>query len=153
VRTCIARLRRSTDPDTNGGGTMRNASSVPEFISRPALIAALREELLRRAGEMSICKLAARTGILCKGFRRYSDAELRERYGWIAKKNPDADRGDLEEIADRWQLARQEVVGALTSCDVQQLEHDTCGGWDDFADDELARFLRELTGRTVVVRH
>jgi hypothetical protein len=130
---------------------MTNAQKTPDFVSRPALIVALREELTRRAGETSICKLAAETGIFCKGFRRYSDAELKERYGWISKKNPDAPRKELEEVADRWQLARQDVVGALTSCDVQQLEHDACGGWDDFADDELARFLRELTGRDVVV--
>lgn len=132
---------------------MTNAQISPEYISRPALIAALREELTRRAGEMSICKLAAQSGIFCKGFRRYSDAELRERYGWISKKNPDMPRAELEEVADRWQLARQDVLGAMTSCDVQQLEHDACGGWDDFRDDQLAGFLRELTGRNVVVAH
>lgn len=120
-----------------------------QFISRSDLIVALRDELSRRAGDMSICKLAAQTGIFCKGFRRYSDAELKERYGWISKKNPDAPRGELEDLADRWQLAREEVLGAKTSCDVQQLEHDTCGGWDDFSDEDLAKFLRELTGRTV----
>lgn len=124
----------------------------PEFISRPTLIVALRDELSRRAnGEMSICKLAAKTGVFCKGFRRYSDEELKERYGWIAEKNPDASRGELEEIADRWQMARQDVLGAKTSCDVQQLEHDACGGWDDFSNEDLAGFLRELTGRTVAV--
>jgi hypothetical protein len=131
--------------------TMANSQTKSELISRPALIAALREELLRRAGEMSICKLAAKTGILCKGFRRYSDEELRTRYGWIATKNADASREELEEIADRWQLARQDVLGAMTSCDVQQLEHDACGGWDDFTDEQLAVFLRQLTGRNVTV--
>jgi len=132
---------------------MRHAQTNPEILSRPTLIAALRDELTRRAGEMSICRLAAQSGIFCKGFRRYSDAELKERYAWIAKKNPDVPRAELEDLADRWQLARQDVVGALTSCDVQQLEHDACGGWDDFADEDLARFLRELTGRDVVVVH
>lgn len=132
---------------------MTNAQGNPELISRPALIAALRDELTRRAGETSICRLAAQTGIFCKGFRRYSDAEMKERYGWISKKNPDVPREELEEIADRWQLARQDVLGAPSSCDVQQLEHDACGGWDDFGDDQLARFLRELTGRQVVVLH
>jgi len=114
--------------------------------TRSEIIVALRDELGRRAGEMSICKLAAQTGVFCKGFRRYSDDELKGRYGWIAKKNPDASREELEDVADRWQLARQDVLGALTSCDAQQLEHDTCGGWDDFTDDQLAGFLRELTG-------
>ncbi|HET7437098.1 MAG TPA: hypothetical protein VFN10_20475 [Thermoanaerobaculia bacterium] len=132
---------------------MNNAQSSPETISRPALIAALRDELTRRAGDMSICKLAAQTGIFCKGFRRSSEAELKERYDWIARKNPGMSREELESIADRWQLARQDVLNAESSCDVQQREHDSCGGWDDFGDDQLARFLRELTGRNVVVSH
>jgi len=131
---------------------MTDPQNQPDYISRPTLIRVLREELSRRAnGEMSICRLAAQTGIFCKGFRRFTDDELRERFGWIAKKNPDAPREVLEEVADRWQLARQDVLGATTSCDVQQLEHDACGGWDDFSDADLARFLRELTGRTVEV--
>lgn len=131
---------------------MTEAQIKPEFISRPTLIVALREELNRRAnGEMSICKLASQTGVFCKGFRRYSNDELKEKYGWIVDRNPDASRGELEEIADRWQLARQDVLGATTSCDVQQLEHDSCGGWDDFSNEDLARFLRELTGRNVSV--
>lgn len=139
-----------TKPQTNPQKT--SIATKPDYIARPALIVALREELSRRArGEMSICRLAAETGIFCKGFRRYTDDQLRERYGWISKKNPDAPRAELEAIADRWQLARQDVVGGLTSCDVQQLEHDACGGWDDFSNDDLARFLLELTGRKVEV--
>ncbi len=131
---------------------MTDPQIQPELIARPTLIAALREELSRRAnGEMSICKLAAQTGVFCKGFRRFSDDELKERYGWIVRRNPDAPREELESIADRWQMARQDVLGASTSCDVQQFEHDSCGGWDDFSNDDLARFIRELTGRNVVV--
>lgn len=131
---------------------MTSPQIQPELIARPTLIAALREELSGRAnGEMSICKLAAQTGVFCKGFRRFSDDELKERYGWIARKNPDVPREELESIADRWQMARQDVLGVSTSCDVQQFEHDSCGGWDDFSNDDLARFIRELTGRNVVV--
>src|SRR5687767_15935164 len=131
---------------------MTNPRTKSELMPRSTIIAALRDELGRRAhGEMSICKLAAQTGVFCKGFRRYSDQQLKESYGWIAKKDPAMPRAELEEIADRWQLARQDVFGAQTSCDVQQLEHDSCGGWDDFSNDDLARFLRELTGRTVEV--
>ncbi|MEO8379469.1 MAG: hypothetical protein ABI779_07375 [Acidobacteriota bacterium] len=124
----------------------------PELLSRPALIVALRNELSgRTAGEMSICKLAAETGIFCKGFGRYSADELKAHFPWIAKRNPEVSQGELEAIADRWQMARQEVVGTLSSCDTQQLEHDMCGGWDDFSNEELARFLLELTGRKVAV--
>lgn len=131
---------------------MADPQTRPDFVSRSTLIAALREELSRRAkGDMSICRLAAQTGVFCRGFRRFTDAELKERFGWIAKKHPEATRPELEEIADRWQMARQDVLGALTSCDVQQLEHDSCGGWDDFSNEDLSAFLRELTGRQVVV--
>ena len=53
---------------------MTDLQSKSDSISRPVLIAALREELSRRArGEMSICRLAAETGVFCKGFRRYTD--------------------------------------------------------------------------------
>lgn len=131
---------------------MADPQTRSDFVSRSTLIAALREELSRRAkGDMSICRLAAQTGVFCRGFRRFTDAELKERFGWIAKKNPEATRPELEELADRWQMARQDVLGALTSCDVQQLEHDSCGGWDDFSNEDLSAFLRELTGRKVVV--
>jgi hypothetical protein len=37
------------------------------------------------------------------------------------------------------------------ACDVQQMEHDMCRGWDDFSNDELSRFYAELTGKTIVV--
>ena len=124
----------------------------PELMSRPALIGVLREELSRRAnGEMSICTLAAQTGMFCRGFRRFSDAELKERYGWISAKYPNVPRAELEDIADRWQMARQEVFDLPTSCDVQVLDGDSCHGWDDFSDEELATFIREITGRNIIV--
>jgi hypothetical protein len=125
----------------------------PEPISRESLINTLRTELSRRAnGEMSVCKLAATTGVFCKGFQRYTPEELRERYSWIARRNPDAPREIIEDVADRWQMARQEVEGVPTACDVQQIEHDTCGGWDDFTNDDLTRFALELTGKSVRIQ-
>jgi hypothetical protein len=54
-------------------------------------------------------------------------------------------------MADRWQMARQVVVGVSTACDVQQMEHDTCGGWDDFSAEELSRFIFEVAKKRVVV--
>src|SRR5947209_7323632 len=99
--------------------------SDPQTMSRESLIDALRSELARRAnGEMSVCRLAAESGIFCRGFRRFSDKELRQRFGWIAKKNPRMPREELEAVADRWQMARQDVDGVAVACDVQQIEHD-----------------------------
>ena len=119
-----------------------------EHDTRASLITELRNELAHRAnGDMSICRLAAETGVFCRGFRRYSDEELRQRYDWIAKKNPAQTRSELEDVADRWQMARQEVDRVPTACDVQQIEHDGCNGWDDFSDEELSRFLTTLKGQ------
>jgi hypothetical protein len=55
-------------------------------------------------------------------------------------------RDDLETIADRWQMARQEVDELPIACDVQQKVHDTCRGWDDFSNEDLSLFYREHTG-------
>lgn len=126
---------------------MGKTSMNTNHTSRSELIVLLRDQLALLAGDdSSICKVAAERGIFCKGFRRYSDEELKSRYGWISRKQTGGERTELEEVANRWQLARQEVTGHQTSCDVQQVEHDACGGWDDFTSDELARFYFELTG-------
>jgi hypothetical protein len=53
-------------------------------------------------------------------------------------------RQTLEELINRWQLARQDVNGLPMACDVQQREHDACNGWDDFSNDELAKFYAEV---------
>ncbi len=60
-------------------------------------------------------------------------------------------RPELEQIANYWQLAQQQVHGLGFACDVQTRLHDTCGGWDDFTNDELANFYADLTGRQVAV--
>ena len=125
---------------------------IPETISRPEVIAFLRVQLASLTDEeTSICKVAAEKGIFCHGFRRYSDDELKQRYGWIYRKQPDVSRQDLEDVANRWQLARQEVTKMATSCDVQQLERDTCRGWDDFTNESLSDFYFEMTGRRLEV--
>lgn len=124
---------------------------LSETISRQSLIAALRQELLNRAEGRSICRLAAEKGIFCRGFRRFSDAELRERLAWIVRKRPASTRSELELLGDAWQLARQEVLDLLTACDVQSQEHDLCNGWDNFSDGDLATFYRELTGKDVTI--
>jgi hypothetical protein len=127
----------------------------PQAISRAKAIAILRHKFLNeldsRDGETSMCKLAAERGIFCHGFARYGDGELRRAYDWIAKKNPSATREEVEELANRWQIARQEVREMPLACDVQQREHDTCRGWDDFTNEQLASFIGEVTGQEYVV--
>ncbi len=131
---------------------MPTADSKTKAVSRMEIINLLRQELIKRAdGDKSACKVAAEQGIFCLGFARYTDAELRRRYDWIVRRQPKMSRQELEEIADRWQLARQEVEQIPIACDVQQKVHDTCRGWDDFSDEELSRFYFEMTGQDAVV--
>jgi hypothetical protein len=122
---------------------------MPQTISRPAtlsraeLINLLRQELIKRAGDdVSACKVAAEQGIFCHGFARYTDAELRRRYEWIVRRSPKMTREELEEIADRWQMARQEVEQIPIACDVQQKVHDTCRGC----------FYFEMTGKDLIAQ-
>ncbi|HSN67904.1 MAG TPA: hypothetical protein VLV48_01575 [Thermoanaerobaculia bacterium] len=127
-------------------------SNQPERIARSAAIRRLRDVLvLMTDEEHSICRVAAERGIFCKGFKRYSDGELRERYSWLVNRDPSISRPRLEDLADRWQLARQVFDDVPIACDAQQIEHDTCGGWDEFSDDDLARFCRELLHENVIV--
>jgi hypothetical protein len=121
-------------------------------VTRNEMIGLLRSELVREAkGEVSICEVAARRNIFCHGFNRFGNGELRRRFRWLHDKNPAAPREEIEDLANRWQLARQEVTGLRTACDVQQREHDSCNGWDDFTTGELAKFYFEMTGKEIAV--
>jgi hypothetical protein len=131
---------------------MAAIATKPEVLSRADAIGVLRDALVRIAGpDASICRAAAERGVFCRGFRRYDDEALRAEYKWLEERRPGLTREQLEDLGDRWQLARQEVRQAATACDVQAAEHDTCGGWDDFSSDELARFIFETTKRRVTV--
>ena len=130
---------------------MSTVLPLTDAVSRQSLIAALRLELSNRADGRSICSLAADRGIFCGGFRRFSDPELRERFAWLVRHRPAVTRPELEALGDAWQLARQEVRGLDTACDVQCEEHDLCNGWDDFSDEDLATFYRSLTGKAISV--
>jgi hypothetical protein len=126
--------------------TMSRLPPLPDTVSRESLIAALRQELSNRAGGRSICGAAAEQNIFCGGYHRFTDDELRERFAWLVRKRPLATRQEIEGLVDAWHLARQEVGGFATTCDMQQVERDFCNGWDDFWTDDLAKFYLDLTG-------
>jgi hypothetical protein len=131
---------------------MSRTEPKPESIERSEAINLLRTELLKHTdSETSLCKFAAERGVFCKGFARYGDGELRRKYNWITNRRPDMTRAELEEIANRWQLARQGVDDLPIACDVQRREHDMCNGWDDFTNEALSQFYSELTGKKVVI--
>lgn len=123
-----------------------------ETVTRTEAIARLRMALMELTDqENCMCKVAAERGIFCSGFQRFTEGELRERYWWIVRKRPQITREELEAIANDWQLAQQDVRDLPIACDVQSQLHDTCRGWNDFTDQQLAAHLRQVTGNNVRV--
>ncbi|MFO0727607.1 MAG: hypothetical protein U1E65_27765 [Myxococcota bacterium] len=125
----------------------------PRTLSRQDAIDALRSALLRLTDEHhSACQVAGRLGIFCKGHRGLDDFALFERYDWIVARQKPKDRPELEDLANRWELARQTATGAALACDVQQVEQETCLGWDEFDNETLARHYFQLLEEPVFVR-
>ncbi|HVT42892.1 MAG TPA: hypothetical protein VMT00_00725 [Thermoanaerobaculia bacterium] len=128
------------------------ASTTAERISRKEAVDRLREHLGQLADEEhSVCQVAAERGLFCRGFARYSDEELEKRYYWLVRRDRNMDREELEGLANQWQLARQLFSDLSTACDVQQIERDTCRGWDDFTDRHLEEYCHELLGQSVEI--
>jgi len=131
---------------------MSRSQAKPGAIPRAEVIALLRTELLKHTdSETSACRFASDAGVFCRGFSQFTDDMLRRKYDWITRRRPDISREDLEEIANRWQLARQDVCSVAVACDVQQMERDMCNGWDDFSNADLSNFYNELTGNNIIV--
>jgi len=79
-------------------------------------------------GGKSACQVATERDILCKGFKRDSDAELRQRYEAYVGGAERISRSDLERAANHWHLERQRTEQALIACDVQCRYNQVCGG-------------------------
>ncbi len=132
--------------------TEERAVRLPKELTREQAIRALRHYLTRLTDdEHSMCEVASQRGILCGGFRRFSDEEFRQHYENLVRRRPGLTRRQLEYLANQWQLARQIVDNVGLSCDAQTIEHDTCRGWDSFADADLVRFCHDLLGADVTI--
>jgi hypothetical protein len=125
---------------------------IKRTITRREAVNLLRRHLLEFVDDdHSICEVASRHRIFCKGFSQWTFDELKRRYDWIVERNPMITREELEFLANAWQLSRTKVLGTRIACDSQEQEHDTCFGWDEFTVDQLEHYLLELTGMDVVV--
>ena len=124
-------------------------------LTRNEVIDSLRKALVAIAGEdHSICKVAQERNLFCRGFAQWKLHELRDRYPQITSTRPRLSRQQLEDLADRWQMARQFVTDETLACDVQMHEgrHQTCKGWNEFDDEQLERFHLDLCGEEVKIR-
>jgi hypothetical protein len=123
-------------------------------MKRTETIEALRKRLLEIVDdEHSMCEVAAARQIYCHGFAQWTFGELKKRYPMIVRSRPAITPAELRELANRWQLARQSAHGVELACDAQTLEgaRSICGGWNQWSDDDLARFHAELLGEAVQV--
>lgn len=120
--------------------------------TREEAIARLREELIRMTDdEHSMCQVAAERGIFCHGFRRWSAAEFDRHYRNSIGRSTHLSRPQMEEFANLWQLAEQIRTGVNFACDQQAAERGACRGWDEFSNDDLARFCSDILGKSVEV--
>lgn len=121
-------------------------------LNREQAIDHIRAAVLKLVDDdHSMCEVAARLGIFCRGFRRLGDDELTRRYQWLADRRGVEDRASIEDLANRWQLARQLATHEALACDVQTREHDACDGWASFTEAELERFHLELCDEAIAV--
>ena len=126
-----------------------------KLLSRNELIDALRARLLEFTDdEHSICEASTRLGIYCHGFAKWTFSELKRRHPTIVRSRPRLTPAELRDLANRWQIARQTVLGTPLACDTQMREArlQTCKGWDEWSFEELASFHRDLTGEKVELR-
>jgi hypothetical protein len=121
-------------------------------ITRTQAIEELREVLLRMVDQQnSLCRVMAWRELFCRGFSQWNRWELERRFP-AAQRVPTLPRPQMECIANDCQLARQDAVAGRLPCDVAAGESGApCRGWNEFDDDDLAHFHREVCGEAVEV--
>ncbi len=125
---------------------------IASRITRREAVDLLRDRLAELVDDdHCLCDVASKHGVFCRGFSQWSLDELKQRYDWIADRCPHITRSELEFRANAWQLARKQLTGMPTACDVQQEEHDTCFGWEEFTPSQLRFYLHDLAGIDVEV--
>ncbi len=124
----------------------------PFVLTRHQAIAVLRRGLERIGdAEHSTCHVAAERGIFCRGFRRFDDHEFHRRWRPVLGESTHLNRGQIERLADVWELCEQVVQRVRVTCDARAASPGPCRGWFEFSDATLARFCSEFLERDVAV--
>jgi len=114
--------------------------------SRQTALQRIREFLVAstREGETT-CQAAARLGVFCHGYDRWTMDQLRNLYPWLARKvPPDVPREDFLKLITAWDNARQLVNHTVTTCDTKAMDHEGCLGFDRFSNAQLKRMFPQL---------
>lgn len=117
--------------------------------TRDQAIARIRRFLLaRRKGGESTCETAARLGIFCRGYTRWSADQLRVMYPTLTEGLPtEASRDDILHLIVRWDRARMLLHDVATVCDARDLDNQGCLGFDRFSNRELRDLFPQLFER------
>jgi hypothetical protein len=128
------------------------AAPDPHVWHRTEAISRLRAELLAMTDEEhSLCQVAARLGIFCRGFRRWNDWEFDRRWRKYIGRSTHLSRGQMEEYANVWELAEQIRRRVALACDAQTAACGPCRGWNEFSNADLSRFCNDVLGENVEV--
>jgi hypothetical protein len=95
-------------------------------------------------GDRSLCQVAAERGIFCRGFRRWHAAEFDRRWRSAIGRSTHLSREQMERFANLWQLTEQLCQGVALACDAKSRPGSPCRGWEEFSDQELTGFCRNL---------
>ena len=126
--------------------------SDPQVWHRSDAISHLRTRLLAMTDdEHSLCQIAAERGIFCRGFRRWNEAEFDRRWRRYIGRSTHLSRGQMEQYANLWELAEQIRKRVLLACDAQTAACGPCRGWNEFSNEDLARFCNDVLGENVDV--
>ena len=114
--------------------------------SRGEAISRLRERLIPMTDEEhSLCQVASEQGIFCQGFRRWNAWEFDRRWRDHIGRSTHLSRAQMEQYANLWQLAEQVRHRVPLACDGQRTSaQGPCRGWNEFSNDQIARFCADL---------
>jgi hypothetical protein len=101
--------------------------------------------------ENSLCRVAGEQGLFCFGFRRWNAAEFDRRWRDFIGRSTRLSRVQMEEFANVWQLTEQSRCNAALACDAAASGQGPCRGWNEFSNEELARFCCDPLGEDVEV--
>jgi hypothetical protein len=113
-----------------------------------------REEALKRIREYLIantrsdettCQAAARMGVFCHGYDRWTVEQLRQLYPWLSKKMPaNTPKEEFLKLITAWDGARMLVNKSATTCDAKAADQEGCLGFDRFNNPQLKRMFPQL---------
>lgn len=114
--------------------------------TREQAVNRVRDFLVANTGEdETTCQAAARLGIFCHGYDKWTVDQLRHLYPWLARKLPaDASREELLKLIVAWDGARMLVHKSSTTCDAKTLDHEGCLGFSRFNNDQIKRLFPQL---------